>query len=79
MVSFFLSIEAKSLACTIHEFQCNTSNKKISCMNTALQTLVDCIITTKLIDCHLLDIPRRKTRAVASTSLFFTTLSGSQM
>lgn len=69
----FLSFlaEAKSLAYTIHKFQCSTSNKKASRIDFVLQRLVDRIAITELLNFPLLDTLKKKIRVAASASSCF--------
>ena len=69
----FLSLpaEAESLACAIHEFQHDISNKKASHIESTLQELVDRVAATEPINSPLLDVPKKKTRAAASASSRF--------
>lgn len=71
MALLSLPAKAENFAHAIYEFQCDTGNKKAFCIKTTLQELVDHVAATEPINSLLLDVPKRKTRAVASTSFRF--------
>lgn len=66
MAFFSLPAEAESLTHIIYEFQHDTSNKKASHIDFALQELVDCIAAIEPINSLLLGVSKRKTRAAIS-------------
>ncbi len=67
MALLSLPIEAKSLAHAIHKFQRNIDNRKVFCIKTTLQELVDRMAASELINPPFLNIPKRKTRVIVST------------
>ena len=71
MALLSLPVEAESLARAIHEFQRDTGHRKASRIESTLQELVDYVAATELINLPRLDVPKRKTRAVSSTSPHF--------
>lgn len=68
MALFSLLAEAEGLAHTIYVFQRDTGNRKASCINSALQELVDHVTATEPINLLLLNVFKGKTRAATSTS-----------
>lgn len=71
MAFFSFQAEVESFARAIYEFQQDTGNKKVSCIESTLQELVDHVIATKPINISLLNVSKRKTRAAASASSYF--------
>lgn len=71
MAFFSLPAKAESLVHTIHEFQYDTSNKRVFLIEFILQAFVDRIAATEPINPPLLDIPKRKTRVAVSASSYF--------
>ncbi len=71
VASLSLPAEAESLAHAIHKFQRDTDNKKASQIDSILQRLVERIAVTGLLNLPPLNAPKKKTRAVASTSFRF--------
>lgn len=59
---FLLLVEVESFAYAIHKFQRDTSNKKIFCINSALQELDNCVAATKPKD-PLLDVSKKKNKS----------------
>ena len=71
MAFFSFLAEAKNPTCAIYKFQRDTGNKKVFCIDFTLQELINHIAATESINPSLLNISKKKIRAVASALPYF--------